>query len=314
VLGETRPVATVDADIAAERQNWRWTSTRGCTDATAKDSRAYCATYNRLFGEMAAAQEAANLRDRIHSLEGEIDKARSPQAGTDSEQELIEKVAGSELQLIEKLFEIDAGSAGFIRALGVAAAFELVSAFSVTLVWVNRPGSRARRRRRGPWRRWLAWCKSRLMLALSPGASPPLDRGREGGLSTSPSANPSLKPRTAACPAREGRVQRSPRWGEEHVPVDPAAASRPPPSRRRQAPPFDVASTQVRAFVGECLRFTEGGELAAAKLIKAYANWCARRREVRFDWQIVARELRSLGFGKRKTRGVIIYRGLALAT
>jgi hypothetical protein len=44
VLGETRPVATVDADVAAERQNWRWTSTKGCTDATAKDSRAYCAT------------------------------------------------------------------------------------------------------------------------------------------------------------------------------------------------------------------------------------------------------------------------------
>jgi hypothetical protein len=123
---------------------------------------------------MAAAQEAANLRDRIHSLEGEIDKARSPQAGTDYEQELIEKVAGSELQLIEKLFEIDAASAGFIRALGVAAAFELVSVFGVTLVWVNRPGSRARRRRRGTWRRWLAWWKSQ---PVEPKAPPsPLPR------------------------------------------------------------------------------------------------------------------------------------------
>ena len=75
-----------------------------------------------------------------------------------------------------------------------------------------------------------------------------------------------------------------------------------------------MTSTQVRAFVGECLRFTKGGELAAARLMEVYANWCARRDEVRFDWQIVARELRSLGFGKRKTRGVIIYRGLALAT
>jgi hypothetical protein len=45
-----------------------------------------------------------------------------------------------------------------------------------------------------------------------------------------------------------------------------------------------------------------------------YSLWCARNGDGQFDWQIVARELRSLGFGKRKTRGVIIYCGLALAT
>jgi hypothetical protein len=59
------------------------------------------------------------------------------------------------------------------------------------------------------------------------------------------------------------------------------------------------------------VRTTVGGELAAAKLMGLYDGWCVRRGAYKFDWQVVARELRRLGFAKRKSRGVVIYCGLA---
>ena len=134
VLGETRPVEAVEAAMAAERHNRRWTASKGCTDAT-RDSRAYCAAYNRLFGELAAAQEAANQRARLDELQGQIRKMRAAQTPN-----------AAELQLVAKLFGIDAETAGFIRALVFAAVVELVCAFALTLEWVSRPLSAPARR------------------------------------------------------------------------------------------------------------------------------------------------------------------------
>jgi len=139
VLGETRPVATVDANIAAERHNWRWTTSKGCTDATAKDSRAFCATYNRLFGELAAAQDAANLRARFDDLQTKIADARAAQTETPA----------AELELIGKRFGIDVELAGFIRALALAIVVELVGAFAVTL-GLGQPAAVERAPRRRP--------------------------------------------------------------------------------------------------------------------------------------------------------------------
>jgi hypothetical protein len=182
VLGETRPVATVEADLAAERHNRRWTASNGCTDAT-RDSRAYCASYNRLFGELAAAQDAANLRARLDELHSQIAQSRAAQTPN-----------AAELQLIAKLFGIDAEMAGFARALVFAAVVELVCAVTPTLVWVNLPGARARRRRSGAGRSWLAWCKETILRGLArclprvaapPPAGHPLDRGGEGEVTPS---------------------------------------------------------------------------------------------------------------------------------
>jgi hypothetical protein len=183
VLGETRPVPTVEADLAAERHNRRWTASKGCTDAT-RDSRTYCATYNRLFGELAAAQDAANLRARLDELHSQIAQSRVAQTPN-----------AAELQLIAKLFGIDAEMAGFARALVFATVVELFCAFAPTLVWVNLPGSRARRRRRGAGRSWLTWRKETILRSLArwwlrfaapPPVSSPLDRGGEGEVSPSP--------------------------------------------------------------------------------------------------------------------------------
>ncbi len=62
-LGEAiRLPAAVIADIAGQKQGNAWTSSKGCTDATAATSRTFCANVERLKGELAVAEEASQLR------------------------------------------------------------------------------------------------------------------------------------------------------------------------------------------------------------------------------------------------------------
>jgi hypothetical protein len=44
--------------MKAEQQSARWKTTAGRTDVTSVEGRSYCATYSRLFGELAGAGEA----------------------------------------------------------------------------------------------------------------------------------------------------------------------------------------------------------------------------------------------------------------
>ncbi len=62
-LGEAiRLPDAVRADIAGQKQGTAWTSSKECTDATAATSRTFCAGLERLKGELATAEEAAQLR------------------------------------------------------------------------------------------------------------------------------------------------------------------------------------------------------------------------------------------------------------
>jgi hypothetical protein len=71
-LGWSRPVAQIEGDLAAERQSKRWETTKECTEATAGDSRTFCANYERLKGELAAAGEAQDLRARIDTASARL--------------------------------------------------------------------------------------------------------------------------------------------------------------------------------------------------------------------------------------------------
>jgi hypothetical protein len=70
-----RPAETVDRLLAAERANRRWTSTKGCTDATVTTSREFCDNYRTLEGELASAREANKLSVEIAALDRQIEAA-----------------------------------------------------------------------------------------------------------------------------------------------------------------------------------------------------------------------------------------------
>lgn len=62
VLAQThRPVAVIEGEINAAQQSRRWTSTKGCSDATLELSRTFCERYYGLEGELGAAREAQAL-------------------------------------------------------------------------------------------------------------------------------------------------------------------------------------------------------------------------------------------------------------
>jgi hypothetical protein len=67
-LPASRPAGTIESDMTATRMDRRWSSSSSCTDATATASRTFCADYARLQRELATAQEAAALDDKIRKL------------------------------------------------------------------------------------------------------------------------------------------------------------------------------------------------------------------------------------------------------
>lgn len=65
-----RPLATVEAEIAAERASWIWDVTAGCTKLESGTHRKFCANDARLEGARAQAAQAEKLRQREAELAG----------------------------------------------------------------------------------------------------------------------------------------------------------------------------------------------------------------------------------------------------
>ena len=71
-LPATAPVATIKARLKAQQQNWRWTSTKHCTDATASASRAFCSQYFAEREKLGVAVAAARLTERRKKVRAEV--------------------------------------------------------------------------------------------------------------------------------------------------------------------------------------------------------------------------------------------------
>ena len=96
-LGEAiRLPDAIRADIAAQKQSAAWTSSKECTDATAVTSRTFCAGIERLKGELATAEEAAQLRVQDTNLGarlGGVDLA-SAMRSADAQSESLARFTG----------------------------------------------------------------------------------------------------------------------------------------------------------------------------------------------------------------------------
>lgn len=76
-LKKHRPVGTVAAEIEALKQDFRWTRSRQCSDATLDDSRELCTKFYMLKSELAAAkkdevlgQSKAKVQQKLAAMEG----------------------------------------------------------------------------------------------------------------------------------------------------------------------------------------------------------------------------------------------------
>jgi hypothetical protein len=110
-----KPLATVEAEIAAERHHWIWDVTFGCTTTTAGSHRQFCAGLARLEGARGAASEAEGLRAREAELRREI--------------QLLPKAAESlqpDLLMLAGWLAISRETAEVLRTLFWAAVVEIV--------------------------------------------------------------------------------------------------------------------------------------------------------------------------------------------
>lgn len=78
---EARSPAVIEADLAALRQDTRWTTSVACTEATVRASRTYCAHYLSLTGELATARDRATWEDQLTEVRREIARLRADGAG-----------------------------------------------------------------------------------------------------------------------------------------------------------------------------------------------------------------------------------------
>jgi len=72
-----RPAGTVQSEIQAAKQNSRWTSSEGCTNATVDKSREFCENYHKLGSELAAALQTETLRKRADEVRGKLGQLNS---------------------------------------------------------------------------------------------------------------------------------------------------------------------------------------------------------------------------------------------
>jgi hypothetical protein len=85
IVPKHRPSGIVTEEIERQKQDWRWASTKACTNATLPDSRAYCDAHFVLRAEHAAGVEAQRLAGQIETLKQQIEKLRHAGAGQDAD-------------------------------------------------------------------------------------------------------------------------------------------------------------------------------------------------------------------------------------
>ncbi|MBX2805670.1 MAG: hypothetical protein KTR19_06840 [Hyphomicrobiales bacterium] len=102
-LQEHRSVGMVEAEIDAAKQNFRWTSSEGCTNATVTLSREFCEAFHKLQAELAAAKtseilqaQATEVRQKLSNIDAStVTTVADPQAT------MIAIISGVDIKKVE---------------------------------------------------------------------------------------------------------------------------------------------------------------------------------------------------------------------
>jgi hypothetical protein len=121
--------------MKAEQQNSLWASTKGCTDATAVNSRTYCANWSRLFGQLAGAQEAERQRAKVDEVRKQIAEAERSRSGGG---------IGADDQAISSMLGVDVERARLLRSAAYSTIAEVGLFIFILAIWEIRPSRRSR--------------------------------------------------------------------------------------------------------------------------------------------------------------------------
>ena len=95
-LGHVRAAGAIQADIAAKRLDKLYDRSKQCTDATATESRDLCQGIEKLNAELATAQEAKALQDKLDDVSLRLSKMNAADAlkSVDPQAEALAKITG----------------------------------------------------------------------------------------------------------------------------------------------------------------------------------------------------------------------------
>jgi len=102
-LDKHRSVGMVEAEIDAEKQHFRWESTKGCTNATVPLSREFCENFHKLEAELAAARKDLVLQKRANELRAQLASmsGRAAAQNADPQASMIASLLGFDIKQVE---------------------------------------------------------------------------------------------------------------------------------------------------------------------------------------------------------------------
>lgn len=125
-IPQHRPMMAVQAEIDGLENSRRWASTKSCTDATIKVSIAFCDQYRALVAELASAEKASALEQRIAKAQIVLaDFGGAANSEADPQAAVLAKLTGVDLEKIQLAMTV------FIALLlEIGSAFGMYIAFS----------------------------------------------------------------------------------------------------------------------------------------------------------------------------------------
>jgi hypothetical protein len=121
-LEKHRPVGTVEAEIQAAKQNVRWTTSEGCTNATVDKSREFCEAYHKLGSEREVAKQAEALGKRMDDIRGKLTQMQGASSI---------KVADPQAEMLSQLFGLDISRIDLAMTILITALVELGSSLGL---------------------------------------------------------------------------------------------------------------------------------------------------------------------------------------
>ncbi len=102
-LEKHRSVGMVEAEIDAAKQNYRWTSSEGCSNATVTLSREFCESFHKLQAELAAAKKDETLQARADDIRSKLSGMNGSAAAkvADPQATMIAKISGFDIKQVE---------------------------------------------------------------------------------------------------------------------------------------------------------------------------------------------------------------------
>lgn len=123
-LSHARPQSAIAEALRGLEQDRKWSTSKGCTEATASDSRTFCEGYFSAKSELATATERLRLDARLTALRSEIAALQEAGAGQDND---------PQASMLARLTGVGVTTAQTVLIASVAVLVEVLAAFGLYL-------------------------------------------------------------------------------------------------------------------------------------------------------------------------------------